>query len=106
MADWEGPSGHEVNEAAESKPEAQPAEGALPAENPASEPAPEAGAEAVAPPPVPAPDEPPFLIWPPPQGEADVLPENTPMLQVFRRSGLRMRESLGEGVVHATLFLA
>jgi RimJ/RimL family protein N-acetyltransferase len=38
--------------------------------------------------------------------EAVVLPENTPMLQVLRRSGLRMRESLREGVVHATLFLA
>ena len=37
---------------------------------------------------------------------ADVLPENMPMLQVLRRSGLRMRESLREGLVHATLFLA
>ena len=39
------------------------------------------------------------------QLEADVLPENTPMLEVLRHSGLRMRESHREGVVHATLFL-
>ena len=38
--------------------------------------------------------------------EADVLHENTPMLEVLRRSGLRMREYLEEGVVHATLDLA
>jgi len=40
------------------------------------------------------------------QFEADVLPENLPMLRVLRRSGLRTRESRSEGVVHATLFLA
>lgn len=39
------------------------------------------------------------------QLEADVLAENTPMLNVLRHSGLRMRESQREGVVHATLFL-
>jgi GNAT superfamily N-acetyltransferase len=38
--------------------------------------------------------------------EADVLAENTPMLAVLRNSGLRMRTSHGQGVVHATLFLA
>lgn len=38
--------------------------------------------------------------------EADVLPENAPMLAVFRNSGLPMRTSLEQGVVHATLFLA
>jgi GNAT superfamily N-acetyltransferase len=37
--------------------------------------------------------------------EADVLAENTPMLNVLRRSGLPMRTSHGEGVVHATLCL-
>ena len=37
--------------------------------------------------------------------EADVLAENAPMLAVLRESGLRMRTSHGEGVVHATLFL-
>ena len=37
--------------------------------------------------------------------EADVLAQNTPMLKVLRRSGLPMRESAREGVVHATLFL-
>lgn len=37
--------------------------------------------------------------------EADVLAENTPMLKVLRRSGVRVRESVREGVVHATLFL-
>jgi RimJ/RimL family protein N-acetyltransferase len=37
--------------------------------------------------------------------EADVLAENTPMLAVLRNSGLRMRTSHEEGVVHATLFL-
>jgi len=35
-----------------------------------------------------------------------VLPENTPMLAVLRNSGLRMRTSLEQGVVHATLSLA
>jgi len=39
------------------------------------------------------------------QFEADVLAENTPMLAVLRNSGLRMRTSHGQGVVHATLFL-
>jgi GNAT superfamily N-acetyltransferase len=38
--------------------------------------------------------------------EADVLAENTPMLTVFRRSGLPMRTSQQGGVVHATLALA
>ena len=38
--------------------------------------------------------------------EADVLPENAPMLAVFHNSGLPMRTSLEQGVVHATLFLA
>ena len=37
--------------------------------------------------------------------EADVLAENTPMLNVLRHSGLRMHESLREGAVHATLVL-
>ena len=37
--------------------------------------------------------------------EADVLAENTPMLAVLRNSGLCMRTSQGQGVVHATLFL-
>jgi RimJ/RimL family protein N-acetyltransferase len=37
--------------------------------------------------------------------EADVLAENTPMLAVLRNSGLRVRTSQGQGVVHATLFL-
>ena len=37
--------------------------------------------------------------------EADVLPENVPMLEVLRRSGLRIHESLRGGVVHATLLL-
>ena len=39
------------------------------------------------------------------QFEADVLAENTPMLNVLRNSGLRMRESRSEDVVHATLLL-
>ena len=39
------------------------------------------------------------------QFEADVLAENTPMLAVLRNSGLRMRTSHGQGVVHATLLL-
>lgn len=38
--------------------------------------------------------------------EADVLPENTSMLTVLRHSGLPMRASQAEGVVHATLSLA
>jgi len=37
--------------------------------------------------------------------EADVLAENTSMLAVLRNSGLRMRTSYAEGVVHATLSL-
>jgi len=37
--------------------------------------------------------------------EADMLAENTPMLAVFQKSGLRMRTSHAHGVVHATLFL-
>lgn len=37
--------------------------------------------------------------------EADVLAENTPMLAVLRNSGLPMRTSHGQGVVHATLSL-
>ena len=37
--------------------------------------------------------------------EADVLAENTPMLEVFRHSGLPMRTSHQYGVVHATLGL-
>jgi RimJ/RimL family protein N-acetyltransferase len=37
--------------------------------------------------------------------EADVLAENTPMLEVFRRSGLPMRTTHEYGVVHATLRL-
>lgn len=38
--------------------------------------------------------------------EADVLAENTPMLAVLRKSGLPMRTSHGQGVVHVTLLLA
>ncbi len=38
--------------------------------------------------------------------EADVLAENTPMLNVLRNSGLRMRESRSAGVVRATLLLS
>ena len=38
--------------------------------------------------------------------EADVLAENTAMLAVLRASGLPMRTSHGQGVVHATLLLA
>jgi GNAT superfamily N-acetyltransferase len=37
--------------------------------------------------------------------EADVLAENAPMLKVLRHSGLPMRASQREGVVHATLSL-
>ena len=37
--------------------------------------------------------------------EADVLAENAPTLAVLRNSGLRMRTSHEQGVVHATLFL-
>jgi RimJ/RimL family protein N-acetyltransferase len=37
--------------------------------------------------------------------EADVLAENTPMLKVFRHSGLPMTESEEDRIVHVTLFL-
>lgn len=37
--------------------------------------------------------------------EADVLAENRAMLGVFARSGLSMKKSVDEGVVHVTLFL-
>jgi RimJ/RimL family protein N-acetyltransferase len=37
--------------------------------------------------------------------EADVLAENIAMLAVFARSGLPMKKSLEEGVVHVTLSL-
>lgn len=37
--------------------------------------------------------------------EADVLPENLPMLQVFRRSGLPLEESEEDGAVHLTLVI-
>lgn len=40
------------------------------------------------------------------QFEADVLASNAAMLKVFRRSGLTMRESESDGVVHVTLSLA
>lgn len=39
------------------------------------------------------------------QFEADVLPENAPMLKVFQRSGLPTKKRRAEGVVHLTLFL-
>jgi RimJ/RimL family protein N-acetyltransferase len=39
------------------------------------------------------------------QFEAEVLPENRPMLAVFARSGLPMRKPFGDGVVHVTLSL-
>ena len=39
------------------------------------------------------------------QFEADVLAENSRMLNVFRGSGLRMRTNQIAGVVHVTLFL-
>ena len=38
------------------------------------------------------------------QFEADVLAENAPMLAVLHNSGLRMRTSHEQGVIHATLF--
>lgn len=38
--------------------------------------------------------------------EAEVLPGNTAMLAVFRKSGLPMRQSTGDGAVHVTLDLA
>jgi len=37
--------------------------------------------------------------------EADVLPENAPMLKVFRRSGLPMKKTQADGIVHLTLSL-
>jgi RimJ/RimL family protein N-acetyltransferase len=37
--------------------------------------------------------------------EADVLPENEPMLRVFRRSGLPIKESEEYGAIHPTLAL-
>lgn len=37
--------------------------------------------------------------------EADVLPDNAPMLKVFQRSGLSMKETQADGIVHLTLFL-
>jgi RimJ/RimL family protein N-acetyltransferase len=37
--------------------------------------------------------------------EADVLPENEPMLRVFRRSGLPIKESEEDGAIHLTLAL-
>ena len=40
------------------------------------------------------------------QFEGDVLAENTPMLAVLRKSGLRMQTSHEQGVVHATLSFA
>lgn len=40
------------------------------------------------------------------QFEADVLAENAPMLAVLHNSGLPMRTSQEQGVVHATLSLA
>lgn len=39
------------------------------------------------------------------QFEADVLPENKAMLAVFARSGLPMKKTLEEGVVHVSLSL-
>ena len=39
------------------------------------------------------------------QFEADVLTDNAPMLEVFRRSGLLMKHTRAGGVVHLTLFL-
>lgn len=38
--------------------------------------------------------------------EAEVLPTNGAMLAVFRKSGLAMRQELGEGTIHVTLELA
>jgi RimJ/RimL family protein N-acetyltransferase len=40
-----------------------------------------------------------------PQFEAEVLAENQPMLAVFRRSGLPMRQSREGNVIHVTLSL-
>jgi RimJ/RimL family protein N-acetyltransferase len=40
------------------------------------------------------------------QFEAEVLPQNKAMLAVFSRSGLPMKQSQAEGVVHVTLSLS
>jgi RimJ/RimL family protein N-acetyltransferase len=40
------------------------------------------------------------------QLEADVLPQNRAMLAVFSRSGLPMKQTLTEGVIHVTLSLS
>jgi RimJ/RimL family protein N-acetyltransferase len=37
--------------------------------------------------------------------EADVLPDNAPMLKVFRRSGLPMKKTQADGIVHLSLSL-
>ena len=37
--------------------------------------------------------------------EAYVLPDNAPMLKVFQRSGLPMKETQADDIVHMTLFL-
>ena len=37
--------------------------------------------------------------------EAEVMPENRPMMAVFRRSGLPMTEAVHEGVLHVELRL-
>jgi RimJ/RimL family protein N-acetyltransferase len=39
------------------------------------------------------------------QFEADVLPDNAPMLKVFQRSGLPTRATRAKGVIHLTLAL-
>ena len=39
------------------------------------------------------------------QFEADVLPDNAPMLKAFQRSGLPMKGTPTDGIVHLTLFL-
>ena len=39
------------------------------------------------------------------QFEAEVLPQNKAMLAVFSRSGLPMKQSLADGVIHVTLSL-
>ena len=39
------------------------------------------------------------------QFEADVLPDNAPMLEVFQHSGLPMKEIHTDGIVHLTLCL-
>ena len=38
--------------------------------------------------------------------EAELLAENTPMLKVFRHSGLPMTQIEENGIVHVTLFLS